>query len=77
MTNQKALQVLKLFFFGAESVQELSRRTGVSRAEVREILKGARTCDLISFSTQDTTETFVHVRKKGLEKYLRSKGALK
>nr|WP_307989646.1 hypothetical protein [uncultured Niameybacter sp.] len=77
MTEQKALQILKLFYYGAESIQEIERKVGVSRREVREILKGARSCDLISYSTQDTSETFVQVKKKGLEKYLRTKGAIR
>lgn len=77
MTEQKALQILKLFYYGAESIQEIERKVGVSRREVREILKGARSCDLISYSTQDTNETFVQVKKKGLEKYLRTKGAIR
>lgn len=76
MTDQKALQVLKLFYFGAASMQEIARRTGVSRAEVREILRGARSCGMISYDTKDITEELLHVRKKGLERYLRTKGAI-
>ncbi len=77
MTQNNAIYILKLFYYGVGSVQEISRRAGVSRAEVREILRGARSCGLIEYGTQDSIETFVHVRKKGLEKYLRTKGALK
>lgn len=76
MTEQKALQILKLFYYGAASIQEIERKVGVSRREVREILKDARGCDLISYSTQDATETFVQVKKKNLEKYLRTKGVI-
>ena len=76
MTDKNALQILKLFYFGASSMQEISRRTRTSRAEVREILRGARSCGLISYDTQGITETFLHVRKKGLEKYLRTKGVI-
>ncbi|MEF9958717.1 MAG: hypothetical protein RR448_05750 [Niameybacter sp.] len=76
MTDQKAMQILKLFFFGAVSVQEIERKVGLPRVEVREVLKGARACDLINYSTQDTSETFVNVKKKGLERYLRTKGII-
>lgn len=77
MTDQNALKILKSFYLGASSMQDISRRTGASRAEIREILRGARSCGLISYDTQDVTETFLHVRKKGLEKYLRTKGVIK
>ncbi|WP_053984099.1 hypothetical protein [Niameybacter massiliensis] len=76
MTDEKALQILKLFYFGATSVQEIERKVGLPRVEVREVLKGARSCDLINYSTQETCENFVNVRKKGLERYLRTKGII-
>lgn len=77
MADQNALKVLKLFFYGASSMQEISRRSGVSRQEVREVLRGARSLGLISYDTKDPTETLFHTRQKGLEKYLRTKGAIK
>ncbi|MGL4798046.1 MAG: helix-turn-helix domain-containing protein [Cellulosilyticaceae bacterium] len=77
MTDQNALKVLKLFFYGAQSMQEISRRSGVSRPEVREILRGARSLGLISYDTKEITELLMHTRTKGLEKYLRTKGAIK
>lgn len=77
MTDQNAIQVLKLFYYGASSMQEISRRTGVSRQEVREILRGARSLGLISYDTKEVTELLQHTRTKGLEKYLRTKGAIK
>lgn len=77
MNNQKSLDILKLFYFGCESMDLISKRTRVSRDEVREVLRGARECGLISYSTQDYRETFAHVRKKKLQEYLRAKGAIK
>lgn len=77
MTDQNALHILKLFYFGVGSIQEISRKAGVSRAEVREVLRGARACGLIEYGTQESIEVLVHVRKKGLEKYLRTKGIIK
>ncbi|OON95481.1 MAG: hypothetical protein ATN36_08265 [Epulopiscium sp. Nele67-Bin005] len=76
MDNQ-ALDILKLFYNGAPSVRDISNKTKLAPEEVREILKGARTCGLISFNTQDQAETFHNIKKKKLELYLRSKGALK
>ena len=77
MTDEKALQVLKLFYYNATRMQEISRRSGVSRSDVREILRGARTCGLINYDTKEVTENLCHVRKKELERYLRTKGIIK
>ncbi|MGL4738631.1 MAG: hypothetical protein ACRCW2_14355 [Cellulosilyticaceae bacterium] len=77
MNNQKSLAILKQFYFGCDSMDLISKRTRSSRDEVREVLRGARECGLISYSTQDYKETFAHVRKKKLEVYLRTKGILR
>lgn len=78
MDNQKALQVLKTFYIGScEDMVQISRRTKVSRDEVREVLKGARECGLIDYHTNGFRETFNNIKKKKLETYLRAKGALK
>lgn len=77
MDNQKALKVLKLFYLGCENMAQLSLKAGVTRDEAREILKGARECGLISYSSHDTREVFVNIRKKKLGEFLRAKGALK
>lgn len=77
MTNQKALEILKLFYYGCSDMLLLSKKAKVSREEVREILRGARDCGLISYNTQDYNETFWNVKKQKLEPYLRAKGAIK
>ena len=74
--NQTAA-VLKAFYFGSESVLSISKRTNLSRDEVREVLRGARECGLIKYSTKDYNEAFVHVEKKKLGAYLRTKGIIK
>lgn len=77
MENQKALEILKLFYFGCESMDVISKRTKVSRDEVRDVLRGARECGLISYSTQDYRETFTRIKKDKLQAYLRTKGAIR
>ncbi|MGL4345326.1 MAG: hypothetical protein ACRCTE_09020 [Cellulosilyticaceae bacterium] len=77
MENKKALDILKLFCFGCESMDLIAKRTKVSRDEVRAVLRGARECGLISYSTQDYRETFANVKKKKLQEYLRAKGVIK
>lgn len=77
MTNQNALDVLKLFYFGCPDMVQLSKKVRLPREEVREVLKSARSCGLISYSTNDYNEVFVNVKKNKLGAYLRSKGALR
>lgn len=77
MNTNETVKVLKAFYFGGESMAQISKRTGVSRDEVREALRGARECGLIRYSTKDYNETFAHVDKKKLGAYLRAKGLIK
>lgn len=77
MTRNQTIAVFKAFYFGCESMQAISRKTRIPREEVREILRGARECGLIKYSTQDYSETFIHVEKKKLGQYLRAKGMVK
>ncbi|MHC1750879.1 MAG: hypothetical protein AB9856_21605 [Cellulosilyticaceae bacterium] len=77
MDNKKVLRVLTLFYYGQESIIRLSQKAGVTREEAREILKGARECGLISYSTKDYSETFVRIKKDKLKPYLEAKGCLK
>lgn len=77
MNNNQALAVLKAFYLGAESMEQISYKTRVSREEVREILRGARECGLIKYSTHDYREVFSRTESKKLGAYLRTKGALK
>ena len=77
MNVNQTLAVLKAFYFGCESMEKISRRTNLSREEVREVLRGARECGLIKYSTRDYHETFCHVESKKLGTYLRSRGAIK
>lgn len=77
MDNQKALQVLKLFYYGQESMEQLSKKARLTREETREVLRGARECGLISYSTKDYNETFIRIKKDKLKPYLQAKGALK
>ena len=58
-------------------METLAKKTGVSRDEVREILRGARECGLIKYSTKDHRETFVHTENKKLGQYLKAKGFIK
>lgn len=76
MTNQKALDVLKLFYFGCPDMTQLAKKVRLPKEEVREILKSARSCGLINYSTNDYREIFVDVKKQKLGAYLRSKGVL-
>lgn len=76
MTNQKALETLKVFYYGCEDMIQLSRRAKVSREEAREIIKGARDCGMISYNTKDYKETFYNVKKQKLQAYLKSKGVI-
>lgn len=76
MNLYQSTSVLKAFYFGCASIQDISRKTKLSRDEVREVLKGARTCGLIKFSTKEAQEVFVHVEKKKLGEYLKMKGLL-
>ena len=55
----------------------IEKRTGISRDEVREALRGARECGLIKYTTKDYNETFVHVERKKLGDYLKAKGLIK
>lgn len=77
MTDQKTLEILKLFYFGCENMEQLAKRTKVPREEIREVLKSARDCGLISYKAQDYNETFCKVRKDKLQIYLKTKGILK
>nr|WP_302598727.1 hypothetical protein [uncultured Cellulosilyticum sp.] len=77
MNTNETVRVLKAFYFGGESMAQISKRTGVSRDEVREILRGARECGLIKYVTKDYNETFAHTEKKKLGEYLRAKGMIK
>lgn len=77
MDDTKALLILKLFYKGCDNMIELARKAKVTRDEARGILKGARECGLLSYSTKDYNETFYDTRKTKLEKYLRTKGAIK
>lgn len=77
MNTNQTLAVLKAFYFGCESMEKISRKTNLSREEVREILRGARECGLIKYSTRDYHETFVHVESKKLGAYLKAKGIIR
>lgn len=77
MNLNQSVAVLKAFYFGCDSIVGISKRTKLSRDEVREVLRGARECGLIKYSTKDYNETFVHVEKKKLGDYLRAKGMIK
>lgn len=77
MNTNQTLAVLKSFYFGCESMEKISRKTNVSREEVRETLHGARECGLIKYSTRDYQETFVHVESKKLGAYLKAKGMIR
>lgn len=76
MTNQKAIDVLKLFYFGCPDMTQLAKKVRLPKEEVREVLKSARSCGLISYSTNDYKEVFCEIKKQKLGAYLRSKGAL-
>ena len=77
MTSNETIKILKAFYFGAESMVSIEKRTGISRDEVREALRGARECGLIKYTTKDYNETFVHVERKKLGDYLKAKGLIK
>ena len=77
MDNKETVNVLKAFYFGGESMAQISKRTGVSRDEVREALRGAHECGLIKYSTRDYNETFVHKETKKLGEYLKAKGFIR
>jgi len=77
MDVNQTTAVLKAFYFKGDSIQGISRRTNLPREEVRDILRGARECGLIKYSTKDYNEVFVHVEKKKLGAYLRTKGIIK
>lgn len=77
MNTNQTVAVLKAFYFGCESMEKIARRTKLTRDEVREILRGARECGLIKYSTRDYNETFVHKESKKLGAYLKAKGMLK
>ena len=76
MNNTKALAILKAFYLGSDDMALISKRTKASRVEVREVLRGARECGLIEYSTKDYRETFFNIKKKKLGTYLSSKGVL-
>ncbi len=75
--DDKALKILKHFYNGTPSMQDIAYKTGATRDEVREVLRDARACKLINYTTQDYSETILNVKKKGLEKYLRNKGEIR
>lgn len=77
MNTNQTMAVFKAFYLGCESMEKIARRTRVSREEVREVLRGARECGLIKYSTKDYNETFIHVESKKLGAYLRAKGIIK
>lgn len=77
MDINQSTAVLKTFYFGCASIELIAKKTKLSRDEVRQILRGARECGLIKYSTKDYHETFVHVEKKKLGAYLKAKGLIK
>ncbi|ADZ83245.1 sugar-binding transcriptional regulator [Cellulosilyticum lentocellum] len=77
MDTNQIMAVFKAFYFGCENMEKIARRTKVSREKVREVLRGARECGLIKYSTKDYNETFTHVENKKLGAYLRAKGYYK
>lgn len=77
MTTNQTLAVLKAFYFGSDSMAAIAHRTKLSRDEVREALRGARECGLIKYTTKDYNETFVHVERRKLGQYLKTKGLIK
>ena len=77
MNTNQTLAVLKAFYFKCESMEKIAKKTNLSREEVREVLRGARECGLIKYSTRDYNETFSQVESKKLGAYLKAKGAIK
>lgn len=77
MNTNQTMAVFKAFYLGCESMEKIARRTKLSREEVREVLRGARECGLIKYSTKDYHETFTHVENKKLGACLRAKGVIK
>lgn len=77
MENNQALAILKAFYFGAPDMATIAAKTKATRDEVREVLRGARSCGLIEYNTIDQRESFNHVKQKKLGAYLRTKGAIK
>ncbi|MGL4363052.1 MAG: hypothetical protein ACRCSG_07305 [Cellulosilyticaceae bacterium] len=77
MSDNNTLKILKCFYNGVESMEKIGYKCNASRQEVREVLRGARQCGMISYSTKEMSEYFVQVNRKGLEKYLKAKGVLK
>ena len=71
MDDKKALDVLKVFYNGCKNMTELTLKAKVSKIEASEILKNARDCKLISYSTKYYGEIFDQVRTEKLGKYLR------
>ena len=76
MNTTQTIAVLKAFYFGSDSIAAIAHRTQISRDEVREILRNARECGLIKYSTKDYNETFVHKDSKKLGEYLKVKGLI-
>lgn len=77
MNTNQIMAVYKAFYSGCESMEKIAKRIRVPREEVREVLRGARECGLIKYSTKDYHETFTHVENKKLGVYLRAKGIIK
>lgn len=76
MDDKKALEVLKVFYYGCKNMTELTAKAKVSKTEASAILKNARDCQLISYSTKYYGEVFDQVRKEKLGKYLRMHGII-
>jgi hypothetical protein len=71
MNDKKALDVLKIFYYGCKNMTELTSRAKVTKIEATQILKNARECQLIAYSTKYYGEVFEEVRKDKLGVYLR------
>ena len=71
MNDKKALDVLKIFYYGCKNMTELISRAKVTKIEATQILKNARECQLIAYSTKYYGEVFEEVRKDKLGAYLR------
>jgi hypothetical protein len=77
MDDQKSLEVLKIFHKGCKSMTELTSKAKVTKLEATTILKNARECKLISYSTKYYGEVFEDVRTDKLGIYLRNHNIIK
>ncbi len=71
MDDNKSLEVLKIFYYGCKNMTDLTTKAKVSKVEATEILKNARDCKLIAYSTKYYGEVFENVRTTKLGAYLR------